>query len=75
MDKDFDPGDPVSKYLKVYSQGTEAWFPDSRDCWILGKLVEKKHDKEDVELVFSINGRNEVSQNYSKAHRSRHLAN
>lgn len=50
----------IQSYLKAYSQGTEAWFPDSKDCWILGKLTEKNVDDNAVELTFSILGKKQV---------------
>lgn len=48
-------------YLKAYAEGVEAWFPDEKECWILGKLVSRKISEKDVELDFKLLNTDDVS--------------
>ncbi|KAJ3289168.1 Myosin type-2 heavy chain 1 [Borealophlyctis nickersoniae] len=44
----------AAKALEVYTKGTEAWFPDEQEGWIMGKLSSKTVEGDKVKLVFRI---------------------
>ncbi|TPX57088.1 hypothetical protein SpCBS45565_g08273 [Spizellomyces sp. 'palustris'] len=44
----------AEKALEVYTRGTEAWFPDEQEGWIMGKLVSKSVEGDNVKMSFHI---------------------
>ena len=50
----------AAKALEVYTKGTEAWFPDETEGWLMGKLTTKTIDGDKVKLVFHIDSLRKV---------------
>ncbi|RKO93119.1 P-loop containing nucleoside triphosphate hydrolase protein [Blyttiomyces helicus] len=48
----------LEKALEVYTTGTEAWFPDEAEGWIMGKLTERNVTGESVKMAFHIDALN-----------------
>ncbi|KAJ3167106.1 Myosin type-2 heavy chain 1 [Geranomyces variabilis] len=44
----------MAKALEVYTKGTEAWFPDDKEGWVMGKLTAKTLAGDSVKLAFHI---------------------
>ncbi|KAJ1528220.1 hypothetical protein HK096_010283 [Nowakowskiella sp. JEL0078] len=40
--------------LEVYQKGTEAWFEDDAEGWVLGKLTAKAADNANVKMHFTL---------------------
>ncbi|KAJ3045218.1 Myosin type-2 heavy chain 1 [Rhizophlyctis rosea] len=58
----------ATKALEVYTKGTEAWFPDETEGWIMGKLTTKSVEGEKVKLVFHIDSlRKDVTFEFTMA--------
>ncbi|TPX56763.1 hypothetical protein PhCBS80983_g04287 [Powellomyces hirtus] len=44
----------AEKALEVYTKGTEAWFPDDKEGWVMGRLTAKTITGDNVKLAFSV---------------------
>ena len=53
-------GGSNSSPLDIYTKGTQAWFPDQKEGWILGSLTNKSVANDKVAMTFYITSQNKV---------------